>query len=112
MLYLKTINDRPADSDGYRLMITNEWPKGKSASFSDGFNPNLAPPRKLYDMLLSGKTSSEKFKAAYSRHLDGFKPRILNLKKQVKDFDITLVSYPDFNGFSIGRVLLEKIEAL
>ncbi|MFA5106225.1 MAG: hypothetical protein WC506_04675 [Candidatus Micrarchaeia archaeon] len=111
MLYLKTISDKQADSDGYRLLVACEWPKGKPASFADGFNPNLAPPRKLYDSLVSGRLAPESFGKEYAKHLSGFKPRIEKLKKQAGDFPITIVCYPDFKGFSIGRILFDIISS-
>ncbi len=110
MLHLKTVSDKPFDSDGYRLLATCEWPKGRPQSFADGFNPNLAPPRALYDSLVSGKTKPEDFTKQYQKHLETFKPRLEKLAMQARDFDITLVTYPDFAGVSIGRIVFDKIQ--
>ncbi len=111
MLYLKTIDDKPSDSDGYRLLVANEWPKGKPASFADGFNPSLAPPRKLYDSLLSGKMPPARFAKEYAKHLAASMPRIEKLRKQAQDFSITIVCYPDFAGFSTGKVLFDLVNS-
>ncbi|HQT44702.1 MAG TPA: hypothetical protein PLO51_01885 [Candidatus Micrarchaeota archaeon] len=112
MLHLKTISDKPSDSDGYRLLATCEWPKGCPPSFADGFNPNLAPPRALYDSLVSGKAKPDDFTKQYLKHLEAFRPRLEKLAMQAKDFDITLVTYPDCGGFSVGRIVLDKIQSI
>ena len=111
MLYAKTINDKP-EKIGYRLLITSAWPAKFHSSWADGFNPNLAPPDELYNLLLERKISFENFREKYLQALDSQAERLQKLKKQAKEFEITLISYPDFEGKSIGKIILEKVESL
>ena len=108
MLQCKTINEKPGKDDGYRLLVTQDWPAKFPASWADGFNQNLAPSKELYDGLLSHKLSFNEFSQKYSLELDSQKERLQKLKKQSEEFTITLVSLPDFEGNSIGKVLQQK----
>ncbi|MBM3229829.1 DUF488 family protein [Candidatus Parvarchaeota archaeon] len=112
MLYAKTTQDKPADSDGYRLLVTKLWPKKFKASWADGFNPNLSPSQELYGKLTSKQLSFDEFASQYSKELDAQLERLKKLKKQAESFDITLVSYPDFEGKSIGGLIVEKCKSL
>ena len=111
MLYAKTINDKP-EKGGYRLLITSAWPAKFLPSWADGFNPNLAPSDELYDSLLERKISFENFREKYLQALDSQSERLKKLKKEAKEFEITLISYPNFEGKSIGKIVLEKIESI
>jgi uncharacterized protein YeaO (DUF488 family) len=111
MLRAKTINDKADAGDGYRLLITREWPAALPESGADGFNPQLAPSEKLYADLLERRISFEEFGARYWAELDAQKSRLAKLKREAKEFDVTLVAYPDFDGRSIGRLALDKCEA-
>jgi len=112
MLFAKQTSEKAADADGYRLLVTNEWPKGFPKNGADGFNQNLAPKPELYKQLLEKQITFESFKAAYLSYLDAHLERLKKLAKQAKDFNVTLVAYPDFEGKSIGKILLEKCENL
>lgn len=112
MLQAKTITEKPGKDDGYRLLIAHEWPSKFPASWADGFNPNLAPSKGIYDALLAGKISLEQFAKKYSLELDSQKERLLKLNKQAKEFQITLVSLPDREGKSTGNAIIKKCESL
>ncbi|MFH1094844.1 MAG: hypothetical protein V1728_01360 [Candidatus Micrarchaeota archaeon] len=112
MLKTKSIDERPAKDDGYRLLITREWPRAKPASFADGFNPKLAPSKELHDELAEGKITAAQFVRRFEADLEGQKERLAGLKKQAEKFDITLVAYPDAGGVLIGKIVLEKCEGL
>ncbi len=112
VLKVKTFLDRAADDDGYRLLITREWPARLSASGADGFNPQLAPSAGLYAGLLGRTISYDEFGLRYMNELDLQKERLAKLKEQADEFDITLVTYPNFEGKSIGKFVLEKCGAM
>ena len=112
MLKAKTIRDRPAAEDGYRLLITREWPARLPASGADGFNPQLAPSDKLYADLLAHRIGFEEFGRRYGAELDEQKERLAKLVEQAKEFDITLVAYDDFEGKSISQLVLDRCGAV
>ena len=111
MLKAKTVREKPADDDGYRLLVTREWPARLPASGADGFNPHLAPSEKLHAALLERRISFAEFGALYLAELDVQKERLAKLKEQAKEFDVTLVAYDDFEGNSVGRILADKCGA-
>lgn len=108
MLKTKTVDDKAADGDGYRLLITREWPPGRAASFADGFNPKLAPSQELHDALRGKRISPEQFREKYLTELEGCKERLASINKQAEKFDITLVAYPDLGGAPIGKIVWER----
>jgi len=112
MLQAKTISEKPGKEDGYRLLIAHEWPAKFPASWADGFNPNLAPSKGIYDALLAGKLSPEEFSKKYSLELDSQKERLLKLKKQAKEFQITLVSLPGKDGNPVSSLIIKKCGSL
>lgn len=112
MLQAKTINEKPGEKDGYRLLVAHEWPAKASASFADGFNQALAPSKELYAGLVSGKIAWNAFSQKYSLELDSQTERLQKLKKQSKDFTITIISLPDFGNNSIGQILIRKCDSL
>jgi uncharacterized protein YeaO (DUF488 family) len=97
----------PPEAEGYRLLVAREWPAGFPESGADGFNPQLAPSTELYEELMNHKIGFEQFAARYGKELEGQNGRLARLAKQAKDFDIILVTYPDFEGKSIGQILLD-----
>ncbi|VVB57169.1 Uncharacterised protein [uncultured archaeon] len=109
MLKIQTIEDGGKGGDGYRLLVTAEWPVRFPESGADGFNPKLAPSPALYEELKSHKIGFEPFALKYAQELAGQKERLQKLSKQAKDFDVILITYPDFEGRSIGQILLDAI---
>jgi uncharacterized protein YeaO (DUF488 family) len=108
MLYAKTVFDKPGDEDGYRILCTKDWPKKLPPSWADGFNPNLAPSEEIYTLLLDRKIMFEEFAQRFGEQLEGQRPRLESLKKQSEKFNVTIVGYPDFEGRSISRIVVEK----
>ncbi len=112
MLKIKTTRDGGDDGDGYRLLVSREWPKGLPASGADGFNPSLAPSESLQSSLRNGKIRFEEFGAKYSAELDAQEERLKKLRAQSKEFDITLIVEELPDGRRIGQMLADKIEGM
>jgi uncharacterized protein YeaO (DUF488 family) len=108
---LKTIKS-PQEKKGYRLLVAAQWPDFFPASYADGFNPKLAPSQKLYDALIGGRIGFEEFEKRYRQELEGQKERMQSICKQAEKFDIILITYEDFQGHSIGKILFEEIQKL
>ncbi len=106
MLKLEALGG-PQAAEGYRLLVAREWPAGFPESGADGFNPQLAPSEGLYEGLVSHKIGFGQFAAMYGKELEAQNGRLARLAKQAKDFDIILITYPDFEGNSIGQILLD-----
>ena len=106
MLRLRTLA-QPPEAEGYRLLVAREWPAGFPESGADGFNPQLAPSTGLYEELTGHRIAFEQFAEMYAKELEGQKGRLARLAKQAKDFDIVLITYPDFEGKSVGQILLD-----
>ena len=53
MIKTRCLWDRPETSDGYRILITRFWPRGKKKDIVDMWDPDLGPNKEL---LLSYKT--------------------------------------------------------
>ena len=109
MLKIQTIEDNGRREEGYRLLVMREWPARFPGSGADGFNPALAPSPELYEELKSRKIPFEQFAQKYGEELDGQRERMQKLNKQAKDFDVILITDADFDGMSIGKILLDAI---
>ena len=107
MLKVRTVEDRGPREGGYRLLVTAEWPARFPESGADGFNPKLAPSPGLYEELKAHRMPFEQFALRYAGELNAQAERMRKLNKQAKDFDIILITYPDFEGISIGQILLD-----
>ena len=112
MLIAKSIDDKPGPDDGYRLLLTHQWPSKFPASAADGFNAELAPPLESYQAFKEGKISYEEFARLYAEALEPKLERLKRLNKQAKDFTITLVSYPDEQGHKIAQAVVDRCQKL
>jgi len=112
MLIAKSIDDKPGQDDGYRLLLTSQWPAKFAASAADGFNPDLAPPYESYQAFAEGKIEYGEFARDYVKALEARRERLQRLQKQAKDFTITLVSYPDVGGHKIAQIVVDFCQTL
>ena len=110
MLKLHSVQDKGRTEEGYRLLVMSEWPARFPESGADGFNPKLAPSPVLYEDLQGHRMEFAQFALKYQEELRTPADRLQKLKKQAKDFDIILITLPDFEGKSIGKILLDAIE--
>jgi uncharacterized protein YeaO (DUF488 family) len=51
MIKTKCLYDKPDPSDGFRVLITRFWPRGKKEDFVDLWDPDLGPRAKRQRVL-------------------------------------------------------------
>lgn len=65
----KNVRDKPARSDGQRVLVMTLWPRGVKRSAIDLWLRQLGTPRPLIRAWKSGRIEWSELRRAYSEHL-------------------------------------------
>ena len=112
MIKTKCLWDKPTPSDGYRILITRLWPRGKKKEFVDLWDPDLGPSKKLLFSYKNGKLTWDEYERTYrkERELPWAQNAIERLKQiQNKRKTITLLCYERENDPKCHRYILKEI---
>lgn len=112
MIKTKCLWDKPETSDGYRVLITRFWPRGKKKDFVDLWDPDLGPSKKLLLSYKSGEATWEQYDEVYrkERQLEWGKNAIQRLKEiQSQERVITLLCFEKDNDPKCHRYILKEI---
>jgi len=90
---LKRAYDKPAKSDGYRVMVDRIWPRGvsKDKADLDEWMKNIAPSTKLRKWFGHDRERWQEFKKRYFEELDAHSEDIDSLRKKAEQGRLTLV---------------------
>ena len=65
----KNVRDKPARSDGQRVLVMTLWPRGVKKSAVDLWRPQLGTPRPLIRAWKKGRIDWTELRRGYARHL-------------------------------------------
>ncbi|HOT83469.1 MAG: DUF488 family protein [Defluviicoccus sp.] len=90
---LKSSRERPADTDGYRILVDRIWPRGisKKALALDEWAKEIAPTTELRKWFGHDHSKWQEFKHRYFRELDERPNAIARLVETVRRQPTTLV---------------------
>jgi uncharacterized protein YeaO (DUF488 family) len=103
----KTVYDKPDSSDGKRILVMRIWPRGISKDKIDVWMRELGTDRDLIKKWKLGKISWAEFSKEYRKSLKGKEDKLIELAKQSKKEDITLLC-SDRDARHCHRTLLAK----
>lgn len=92
-ILLKRAYDRPARSDGYRVLVDRIWPRGqnKDELQIDAWPKEIAPSTQLRKWFNHDPIKWTEFKRRYLRELTGKQEEVETLRKKAKRARVTLV---------------------
>ena len=90
---IKRIYDKPADSDGVRVLLDRLWPRGvrKDEAKIDHWMKDLAPSTELRKWFGHDPAKWDEFRRRYFEQLDTQPEAIARLRTLARDGDVTLV---------------------
>ena len=90
---LKRAYERPAATDGYRVLIDRLWPRGISRDRArlDEWEKELAPSTELRQWFGHDPTRFEEFRRRYVDELRQHRPLLSTLRRRARDGTVTLV---------------------
>lgn len=109
----KRIYDKPASSDGYRVLVDRLWPRGvrKETAALDGWSKDVAPSPELRKWFDHKPERFAEFAARYRAELDE-NPAVDQLKEVAKSHKTVTLLYaahdPEINHAVILQKFLSK----
>lgn len=90
---VKRIYDKPAASDGVRVLVDRLWPRGVSRERAelDEWERALAPSPELRSWFGHRPARFAEFRLAYIDELRGQRPRLKELRSSARDGPVTLL---------------------
>jgi uncharacterized protein YeaO (DUF488 family) len=112
MIKTKCLWDKPEPSDGFRILVTRFWPRGKKKEFVDYWDPNLGPSKELLLSYKNGKVTWHNYEKIYRKERESaWAQKAIEGLKEIhrKKKNITLVCYEKDNDPKCHRYILKEI---
>ena len=112
MILLKRAYEKPAPTDGYRVLVDRLWPRGvtKAALKIDAWNKDVTPSPKLRQWFGHDPKRWDEFKKRYQAELKEHKVELKALKQSAKR--ITLVYAAKDTEHTHALILKEVLDKL
>ena len=113
---IKRVYDKPAKSDGYRVLIDRIWPRGltKGDARIDEWLKQIAPSTGLRKWFKHDPAKWEQFKKKYAAELKEHREELEKLKRESRTRTVTLVfgakDIAHSNATALKEYLERKIE--
>src|SRR5512136_479689 len=90
---LKRVYDRPAEEDGFRVLVERLWPRGikKNEAHLDLWMREIAPSSNLRKWFAHDPAKWEEFSERYEKELAGNPDLVRSLEQKSRDTTLTLV---------------------
>ena len=90
---LKRVYDKPAKSDGHRVLVDRLWPRGltKQKAHVDEWLKEIAPSAKLRKWFAHDPDKWEQFKKRYAAELDDQREHVKQLGRAARKRTVTLL---------------------
>lgn len=111
-IQLKRAYEKPAKSDGFRVLIDRLWPRGvrKEDLKLDQWLKELGPSTELRKWFGHDPEKWEEFRKRYFRELDAHPEEIRQLREKMHDGPLTLVFGSKEERFNDATALKEYLE--
>jgi len=111
---LKRVYDKPAKSDGHRVLIDRLWPRGvkKNRARIDQWLKNIAPSTKLRKRFGHDPSRWMEFKKRYAAELDDCHEQVEKLVREARKRTVTLLFSAKDIEHNNAVALKEYIEQL
>ena len=109
---VRRVYDKPAGSDGYRVLIDRVWPRGVSKKDAklDAWNKDVAPSTELRKWFGHDPAKWEEFKKRYKLELSSNRQAFALLLEKARTERVTLVFGSKDEIHSKAAVLREYLE--
>ena len=113
---LKRVYDKPAKSDGHRVLVDRLWPRGlkKSEARLDEWLKEIAPSTTLRKCFAHDPTRWTEFKKRYAAELDDQPEQVEQLARSAKKRTITLLfgakDTEHNNAVALKEYLMSKVK--
>jgi uncharacterized protein YeaO (DUF488 family) len=107
---LKRAYERPATSDGYRVLIDRLWPRGvrKEEARLDEWPKELAPSSELRRWFAHDPERFDEFRRRYTAELGAHEEKLRELRRRARNGTLTLV-YAAHDEENNDAVVLARI---
>ncbi|HEX2896901.1 MAG TPA: DUF488 family protein [candidate division Zixibacteria bacterium] len=111
---LKRVYEKPAKSDGYRILVDRLWPRGltKEKAQLDEWAKGIAPSNELRKWFHSNRTKTSEFKRKYLAELKSRGEKLKELAQRAGKTQVTLLYASDDPAYNHAMVLKEHLEKL
>ena len=112
-LHTKRIYEKPARSDGRRILVDRLWPRGvsKSSASIDGWAKEVAPSHELRRWYHHDPQKWPEFRRRYFAELDSNADRVAELRASLGKATATLVFSSTETNLNNATALKEYLEA-
>lgn len=112
-LCIKRVYEKPAKSDGFRILVDRLWPRGisKRRAKLDGWEPNLAPSAELRKWFGHDPSRWNEFRQRYRAELTQKRALIHSVRDRSLDGRVTLLYAAKDPTHNHALVLKQFIEA-
>ncbi|HEY4255919.1 MAG TPA: DUF488 domain-containing protein [Candidatus Udaeobacter sp.] len=113
---LKRVYDKPAKSDGYRVLVDRLWPRGvkKNQARIDQWLKDIAPSTKLRKWFGHDPSRWKEFKKRYAAELDDQRDQVEQLARAAKKRTVTLLfgakDTEHNNAVALKEYLMSKVK--
>lgn len=110
-LAIKRVYEKPAKSDGLRILVDRLWPRGisKRKAALDEWLKDVAPSTALRKWFGHDPERWTEFRRRYRAELKGNKAAVQELRKQIKTHRVTLLYGAHDPEHNNARVLAEYL---
>ena len=114
MILLKRAYEKPAPTDGYRVLVDRLWPRGvtKAALKIDAWNKDVTPSPKLRQWFGHDPKRWDEFKKRYQAELKEHKVELKALKQSAKRITLAYAAKDTKHTHAlILKEVLDKLKA-
>jgi uncharacterized protein YeaO (DUF488 family) len=110
---LKRAYDKPAKSDGFRVLVDRMWPRGvaKEDLKVDLWLKNIAPSTELRKWFGHDPDKWHEFRKRYFRELDSHPEEVGILREKMRSDEVTLVFAAKDERFDNAEAIKEYLES-
>ena len=110
-LAIKRVYDKPAKSDGLRILVDRLWPRGvsKRKATLDAWRKDVAPSAALRKWFGHDPARWTEFRRRYRAELKANKAAVQDLRKHIKSHRVTLLYGAHDTAHNNARVLAEYL---
>jgi len=111
-IQLKRAYDKPAATDGFRVLVDRLWPRGvtKEKLKADLWLKSIAPSTKLRKWFGHDPEKWDEFRRRYFKELDSHPEEIQLLREKVRKSKLTLVYGAKEERFNDAEAIKEYLE--
>jgi uncharacterized protein YeaO (DUF488 family) len=88
---IKSIYEKPAPADGYRVLVMRFWPRGISKDKVDAWEKDLGTSPELIKAWKGGKIAWAEFSRRYHQEMRGQQGKVADLAEMARTGTVTLL---------------------